>query len=87
MEEKEEEEEEEEKEGKEPKCEETPPVEMEDTQILDQSGPPSPAEIQRDRNSNAKVNSGAIYWLNEITKSSTKPKKLDIEDFVISFSQ
>ena len=67
----------------EPKCEETPPVEMEDTQILDQSGPTSPAEIQRDQNSNAKVNTGAIYWLNEFTKSSTKPKKLDTED--ISF--
>ena len=81
MEEKEKEKEEEE--GEEPKCEETPPVEMEDTQILDQSGPTSPAEIQRDQNSNAKVNTGAIYWLNEFTKSSTKPKKLDTED--ISF--
>lgn len=51
----------------------------EDTQIMDQSGNPSPD--QRDQNCNAKENSGASYWLNELLNS--KSKKLDIED--ISF--
>ena len=66
-----------------------------DTQIIDQSDPPSSdcwsdKSLARDQNSNDAEkkksitkefkNSGANYWLNEMLKSGSKPKKLDIED-------
>lgn len=59
-------------------------VEMEDTQIIDQSAPPSPGQIPtkaEEKSANKKFkSSGGIYWLNEFLKSRTKPKKLNIED-------
>ena len=75
-----------------------------DTQIIDQSDQSdcrSDKSLARDQNSNDAEkkksitkefkNSGANYWLNEMLKSRSKPKKLDIEDpsfpFTSSFSQ
>ena len=64
---------------------------MEATQIVDQSDPPSPdsQSLAMDQNSNnakeksrnKKIkNPGANYWMKEMIKSRSKPKKLDIED-------
>ena len=70
-------------------------VEGGDTQIIDQSDPPSSdcqsdKSLARDQNSNDAEkkksipeefkNSGAYYWMNEMLKSLRNPKKLDIED-------
>ena len=66
---------------------EEPRYEDTQTQILDQSCPSSPRQSQtkaKEKSPHTEVkNSGEIYWLNEILKSRTKPKKLDIEN--ISF--
>ena len=66
---------------------EEPRYEDTQTQILDQSYPSSPRQSQtkaKEKSPHTEVkNSGEIYWLNEILKSRSKPKKLDIED--ISF--